>query len=104
MTIIDLINSDTIIPATKEERFNSLPPAWMIYEVLKWGDWYISPVDSNGEAPPHESMIFVTATIPNGYVHVLMSRHAIMHDPAYASFIVSVNMKNALSEHIGKED
>lgn len=95
MTITDLINNDTIIPVTQEER-KILPPAWEIYEVLKWGDWYVGPVSPDDGSARDPRMVFVVVVdISNAWAHVPMSLQVIKHDPAYA--------KRAVEEAILRE-
>lgn len=105
MTITDLINNDTIIPVSQEER-RLLAAEWQTYEILKWGELYITSVDPKGKGPRLEGgYVFVTTYLLDAFlcISTIVSINVIKNDPAFASYIVSVNMKKALAEHISAE-
>lgn len=88
MIITDLINNETIVPVTQGDR-KSLPPSWQIYEVLKWGDWYVGPVNpSDGSARDPRMVFVVVVSISSVWAYVPMSLQAIKHAPDVAKKIV----------------
>lgn len=102
MTITDLINNDTIIPVTQEER-RLLAAEWQTYEILKWGELYITPVDPKGKGPLLEGgYVFVTAYLLDDFLYIstMVSINVIKNDPAFATYIVSLQMKKALNKHL----